>query len=239
MIFSWTKNGIVIDAMFDMSVRTVSGGIVMKINFLCSILFLSLILIFNNSMAAEDLNDQFKQDIKNIEATTILGKWVVEDQALRNGLEVINKKNYPEIQLNKYYKKISDVDKRNTENLKIFLDNYGWPVISKYSSYGDFSAFILCLHADHDRVFQKRCLSLVEKAFETSDTNPSNLALLTDRVLVGEGKKQKFGSQGECQGSNNWEPHPIENPEQVDDLRKKYSLEPLEAYKRRMNTFCL
>jgi len=103
---------------------------------------------------------------------------------------------------------------------------------------GDFNGWAICQHADHDSAFQKRCLRLMEKAFENSDTNPSGLALLTDRVLVGEGEKQKFGSQGECKGSNNWEPHPIEKPEQVDDLRKEYGLEPLEEYKKRMNSLC-
>jgi len=87
-------------------------------------------------MANEDLNDEFEKDVNNIEATIILGKWVAEDQALRNGLEVINKKSYPESKIKEYSKKILDVDKRNTENLKKFLDKRGWPVISIYSSYG-------------------------------------------------------------------------------------------------------
>lgn len=180
----------------------------------------------------------FNEDVRRIELTIDLGKWVAEDQALRSGFYFLEFKSYSDEEREQYAEKIREVDRRNTENLKVFLKEHGWPLISKFSPYGDFNAFILCQHADQDKAFQKQCLSMMTEALENRDTNPSNFALLTDRVLVGEGKKQRFGSQGTCIGPHQWEPHPIEEPEKVDELRRSMGLQPLEEYKKIMNQYC-
>ena len=56
-----------------------------------------------------------------------------------------------------------------------------------------------------------------------------NIAYLQDRVLVGEGKKQKYGTQTtEVDGA--FRPSPIEDEEHVDERRKTLGMLPLAEY---------
>jgi hypothetical protein len=56
---------------------------------------------------------------------------------------------------------------------------------------------------------------------------------LEDRVLVGEGKKQLYGSQVVAGPDGLPRLHPIEDPENVDERRRAIGLPPLEEYLRR------
>ena len=56
-------------------------------------------------------------------------------------------------------------------------------------------AWLLVQHADRDRPFQKQCLELLREAVAKKEASGKDLADLTDRVLVGEGKNQIYGTQ--------------------------------------------
>jgi hypothetical protein len=84
-------------------------------------------------------------------------------------------------------------------------------------------------HADHDREFQRQCLQLLQAAVAAGDSRPIELAYLTDRVRVGEGRPQVYGTQltlvdGELV------PQPIEDEAHVDERRGAIGLEPLAEY---------
>jgi hypothetical protein len=81
------------------------------------------------------------------------------------------------------------------------------------------------------RPFQKRCLALLEKAVKAGDASARDLAYLTDRVLVGEGKKQVYGTQFRAVGGK-LEPSPIEDEANVDRRRKEVGLGTLAEYKK-------
>ncbi len=52
----------------------------------------------------------------------------------------------------------------------------------------------LVQHADKDGKFQKRCLELMKSAGK-GEVAPVDIAYLTDRVLIAEGKPQRYGTQ--------------------------------------------
>ncbi len=62
-----------------------------------------------------------------------------------------------------------------------------------------------------------------------SDASPQDLADLTDRVLVGQQKRQVYGTQFRVVDGK-LKPQPIEDEEHVDDRRKEVGLPPLKAY---------
>jgi hypothetical protein len=77
------------------------------------------------------------------------------------------------------------------------------------------AAWLLVQHADLDRAFQKQCLRLLETAVKNKDAEPQHLAYLTDRVCVGDGLPQVYGTQLE---------YPIAGQEHVDERRSAVGL---------------
>ncbi len=122
------------------------------------------------------------------------------------------------------------VDEENTRRLGQIVERQGWPTFSLVGKDGAKAAWILVQHADHDPKFQRKCLELMKK--EPHDQIfRDDLAYLTDRVLLAEGKKQVYGTQfdlvdGKCR------PRPLEDPANVDRRRKDVGLSPLAEYLR-------
>ena len=78
-------------------------------------------------------------------------------------------------------------------------------------------------HADSDPGFQRRCLGLVAQAVACGEALPAELAYLTDRVLLAEGKAQEYGTQFEGR-EGRWVPRRLHDPEGVDERRAAMGL---------------
>jgi hypothetical protein len=159
---------------------------------------------------------------------------VDEDQAARKELmEWYNKNGPGPVAVGKdlppAITRMRKVDRDNTRRMKAIVDKHGWPGKSLVGEDGAFSAWLLVQHADHDFAFQKRCLPLLREAVRKGEAAPHNLAYLTDRVLVGEGKKQLYGTQLRTVRGK-VVPTPIEDEAHVDQRRKEAGLEPLAQY---------
>ncbi|TMQ29321.1 MAG: hypothetical protein E6K70_25860 [Planctomycetota bacterium] len=114
---------------------------------------------------------------------------------------------------------IREIDRKNIARMKEIVDKYGWPGKSLVGADGANAAWLLVQHADQHRTFQKKCLELVKAAFK--------------QVLVGEGKKQIYGSQ--CQQKDGkLLPSPIEDEANVDKRRKEVGLNPLAEYAKQL-----
>ena len=85
-------------------------------------------------------------------------------------------------------------------------------------------------------MFQKQCLLLMEKAVKKGDASRADLAYLTDRVLMGEKRKQRYGTQVVSQRGR-YVPYPIEDEASVDKRRAQVGLRPLAAYLKEENEF--
>ena len=134
-------------------------------------------------------------------------------------------------QANELGEKLQAIDTKNTARMKEILETHGWPGKDVVGSDGAQAAFLMVQHADRDRDFQKRCLPLLKEATEKGQMPPSNLAYLTDRVQMVEGKKQTYGTQL-TMVDGKFRPHPIEDEASVDERRKKVGLPPLAEYVR-------
>ena len=71
----------------------------------------------------------------------------------------------------------------------------------------------------------------VEKAVKSGEATGQDLAYLTDRVRVGEGKKQLYGTQFQGAGDK-MEPYPIEDEAGVDRRRKEVGLPTMAEYRK-------
>jgi hypothetical protein len=111
------------------------------------------------------------------------------------------------------------------------IDEWGWPGRSLVGDDGANAAWLLAQHADHDPAFQRRCLDLLGAAAARGEASQSNVAYLTDRVLLKERGTQVYGTQFTA-GPDGLEPQPIEDPESVDERRAAMGLVPLDEYRK-------
>jgi hypothetical protein len=123
------------------------------------------------------------------------------------------------------------IDQDNIARMREILKHYGWPGSAMVGSDGSFAAWLLVQHSDHE--LQRLALPLVHEAFLSKKLPGSCYALLLDRVLVGEGKPQVYGSQGKPFAE--WKDHvpalePIEDEPNVDKRRAEVGLGPLSEY---------
>ena len=136
-----------------------------------------------------------------------------DQQALQNALE----------------SRIEEVDAANTREVKALVAAHGWFRISVFGEQADRDAWLLVQHADQDPEFQRRVLEILEGLYPSGETSPANYAYLFDRVALSQGRRQRYGTQGECVAGN-WITKPLEQPEAVDRLRASVGLPPLEVY---------
>jgi hypothetical protein len=124
---------------------------------------------------------------------------------------------------------VAELDKKHTQRMKQIIEQHGWPGKSLVGVQAANAAWLLVQHADQDRAFQKKCLPLLEAAVKKGEATGQQLAYLTDRVLCGEGKKQRYGTQLKQEGDK-MVPQPIEDEANVDKRRAEIGLQPLAEY---------
>jgi hypothetical protein len=123
------------------------------------------------------------------------------------------------------------IDKDNREWLKAIVHQHGWPGPESVGNQATEIAWLLVQHADLE--FQKECLPQIRDAYMAGALSGGNFALLQDRILVGEGKPQIYGSQ--AMPVNQWKNgqptfRPIEDEANVDKRRAGVGLGPLADY---------
>ena len=92
-------------------------------------------------------------------------------------------------------------------------------------------------HSDQDPAFQREALELLRTAVDAGQASPGNLAYLTDRVAVGAGEPQLYGTQVGC-GPDGPVPAPLADEGGVDALCAEVGLEPLADYLAEMAAIC-
>lgn len=126
-----------------------------------------------------------------------------------------------------------EIDRKNTLRLKEIISQIGWPNRTKVGNQGMRSAWLLAQHADEDRLFQRECLELMKQE-SVDEIRQCDIAYLEDRVRVGEGGRQLYGTQFFTDERGFYGPRPIEDLEHVDERRAAVGLESIAEYEARM-----
>jgi hypothetical protein len=122
------------------------------------------------------------------------------------------------------------VDRENLAWLRPLVDRDGFPTVAEVGAVGVNQAWILVQHADADRPFQTRVLDQVRPRVATDEVTGEEFAQLTDRVLLAEGKKQRYGSQF-LGGDKPMTLRPVEDAAHLDERRAAVGLPPMAAYR--------
>jgi hypothetical protein len=129
-------------------------------------------------------------------------------------------------------------DAARTQRLAEILDEQGWPTYDLVGEDGEDAAWAIAQHSDLDPAVQERALELLRPAVAAGQASPGNLAYLEDRVAVGAGHPQRYGTQVGC-GPDGPEPAtPLVDPDAVDELRSAAGLDPLGDYLAEMVLVC-
>lgn len=174
----------------------------------------------------------FSLDRDKVEAIkSVLREVQITDQAGRVEIEEKSKKYLPNSkEMNALWVKQNAIDAENQRQIANILEQYGWPKKQDFGSIGPSQVvFLVVQHAPHD--YQKRYVEMARQAAKAGDLLKSSLALLEDRLLVSEGKKQIYGSQVSVnQETGKMTFFPIENEANVDARRAEVGLQPLAEY---------
>lgn len=144
-----------------------------------------------------------------------------EDQRIRKRL-------LQEFSVEKGWMECRRVDVANTDRLREIVNRHGWPGRSLVGKKGAGQAWLLAQHASPN--FQRQTLRLLAEAVDRGEATQRQLAYLTDRVRMNEGRDQLYGTQFKGASDGTWVPWPIEKPEQLDARRKAVGLEPFAEY---------
>lgn len=125
------------------------------------------------------------------------------------------------------FRKMNETDLIHSKRLSQIINTYGWPTISKFGSEAAQYSFLIIQHADV--ATQKKYFPMLERAAQQGEASWQNVAMMKDRILMREGKRQIYGTQ--ITGMNKMMMvYPIEDEAHVDKRRKEMGLEPLDEY---------
>lgn len=154
----------------------------------------------------------------------------IEDQQYRQQMDGIEKKyGWESKEMKNHWKIIHEKDSINLIKVKYMLDTYGWLGADVVGGQGNSTLFLVIQHSD--QATQEKYLPMMREAVKNGKAQGSSLALLEDRVALGQGKRQIYGSQiGRDPETQIHYVLPLEDPDNVDKRRADVGLGLLSEY---------
>jgi len=122
------------------------------------------------------------------------------------------------------------VDRANLEWLKQTLAKHGFPTVEQVGKGGVADAFVLVQHADADPLLQQSVLESLRPRLATSGISKQEYAMLTDRVLDGQGKPQRYGTQYKREKDGSYVLKETEDMAHLEERRQQMDLMPVPVY---------
>ncbi|NJL77090.1 MAG: hypothetical protein HC892_20830 [Saprospiraceae bacterium] len=193
----------------------------------------------HNDNRWKPLLEKIKENKEKAEANlnkplvAMLDSIYIEDQTYRKQLDGIKKKyGWDSKEMKDHWKIINEKDSINLVKVKSILDKYGWLGADVVGGQGNSTLFLVIQHSD--QATQETYLPMMREAVKNGKAQGSSLALLEDRVALGQGKRQIYGSQiGRDPETQISYVLPLEDPDNVDKRRAEVGLGPLSEYLNR------
>lgn len=175
-------------------------------------------------------NKELSEADLNKPLVAMLDSIYIEDQKYRQQIGGIEKNyGWESKEMKDHWKIIQEKDSVNLIKIKYLLNQYGWLGADVLGSQGNSTIFLVIQHAD--QATQEQYLPMMREAVKKGKAQASSLALLEDRVALGQGKRQIYGSQiGRNAETKFYYVSPLEDPDNVDKRRAKVGLGPIAEY---------
>lgn len=158
-------------------------------------------------------NDSLRQQLLSLAAA---------DQAVRQGAALADS-----MRDTAFVRRMAARDSLDAAALRAIIARFGWPRKSLVGARGAHAAFLI---AQHNASLQHEALARMRR-LPAGEVSPSDLALLEDRVLVSEGKPQRYGTQLRLSSDGRRMVFPpIEDVEHLDARRAAVGLPPIPVY---------
>lgn len=109
----------------------------------------------------------------------------------------------------------------------------GWPTIALVGAEASQAAAVMLVHSP-DHAWQEKVLPTLLRLVDEDKIFGSDVAGLTDRILVSKNKPQRFGTQFKTVNGqiSFW---PVEDEQHVDERRASYLLPPMSVYRKTLS----
>ena len=152
-----------------------------------------------------------------------------KDQAVRADWAKVATGSVMQEEAIEYALKMEETDSANQASVSNILDTYGWP--TGLSDAANKAIFLVIDHSDLKTM--NKYIGLFRDAVEKGYIQMNDLVTMEDRMLMNEGKPQKYGTQAYSlveDGNTVTYIWPVEDPDKLDALRKSVGLIPIGAY---------
>lgn len=179
-----------------------------------------ILLLFIPFFTLADINSKLKKELIEME---------IQDQEIRKKIGKVGWQSPPQELL----EELKKIDEINTAKLKDIIKKHSWVTKDLVGVEGVSAAFLIIQHSP-DVAFKAEMLPYLEKSyFNDEGITGQQVALLTDRVLIAQGKKQIYGTQADLtDGKVVFSP--IEDEANVDKRRANMKMPPLDFYLKLM-----
>ena len=193
------------------------------------ILFTLLGILFLNIALGQ--SGKIIESTLNLELVAILDTIHHDDQKYREESQVLEKKyGWDSKEVQDVWEIINVKDSINLLKVEKILAQYGWLAADVVGEQGNKTIFLVIQHSPNIKV-QQKYLPMMREAVKEGNADSKGLALLEDRVALGEGKKQIYGSQLEMDYTTNlYILSPMIDPDNVDKRRAEVGLKPIAEY---------
>ncbi|MEH6809471.1 MAG: DUF6624 domain-containing protein [Hyphomonas oceanitis] len=127
------------------------------------------------------------------------------------------------------------ISANNDAWLRKAMQHVGWFTIRTYGETADAAAFLLIQHSGNE-TWQQQVLADLRARMVHGETDPQNVAMLTDRIAIKEGSLQQFGTQGSCVAKGQWKARPSFDAEHLNERRAMAGMPPIERYETTMSS---
>lgn len=176
---------------------------------------------YNTALIASGVNIDLIKEMEQIQTS---------DQLHRGKMRSVEEKyGWKSPQMDSLWALQTAADEANTKRIIEIIDAHGYPGKSLVGSRYMGTAFLVIQHSDPET--QQKYLPLLKKTADDGQVRWSSVALLIDRVNLGLGKKQIYGSQVHSDPETGEKYFAeIENPMKIDSIRTEVGLGPIQEY---------
>lgn len=185
----------------------------------------------NTEMDAQRVEDSLYVNYDSLKMA--LEEMYDQDQGIRHKMDSVG---FDSPNVGRYIPEMIRIDSVNKIRIEAILSEYGWLPKSEIGEKASDAIFYIIQHEDSE-LMQQYFYQLQEMAAK-DEAKLTHAAMMEDRLLMRQGKKQKYGTQasGSLRDDNKYAIWPIENPDSVNQLRKNVGFElTVEENARRLN----
>jgi hypothetical protein len=167
---------------------------------------------------AKPLNEPLRDELLAMQAA---------DRTLRRELIEAGELYGPHLPKDWYNPRMRALHERHNARMAEILAAHGWPGRARVGEPAGEAAWFIAQHAVLDLDMQRRALALLSAAVDRGDAPAWQMAMLTDRVRMGSGEPQVYGSIHIGGENGELVPYITEDPVNVEARRMVVGLPPL------------